>query len=185
MGVAGALAVRAERGALVRGAILATAFVFGAWIRLVFLPSAGSWDLEYWKAWTARADAAGVARVYGDADAVPSGHFLAQLRGAEPLWLVPYRGRDFVVDYPPLAMALWPYREFAARKQDVESQYWRVLEQIPKDPKKRPRTRKRLVNFLIASNREVPAAEIQAVVDKLTKDGKWKVGSNDELKYEL
>ena len=35
------------------------------------------------------------------------GHFVAQLRGAEPLWLVPYRGRDFVVDYPPLAMALW------------------------------------------------------------------------------
>jgi 2-polyprenyl-6-methoxyphenol hydroxylase-like FAD-dependent oxidoreductase len=30
-----------------------------------------------------------------------------------------------------LAMALWPYREFAARKQDVESQYRRVLEQIP------------------------------------------------------
>ena len=81
--------------------------MFGAWVRFVFLPSAGSWDMEYWKAWTARADAAGVARVYGDANAVPPGRFLAQLRGAEPLWLVPYRGRDFVVDYPPLAMALW------------------------------------------------------------------------------
>jgi 2-polyprenyl-6-methoxyphenol hydroxylase-like FAD-dependent oxidoreductase len=30
-----------------------------------------------------------------------------------------------------LAMALWPYREFTARKQDVESHYWRVLEHIP------------------------------------------------------
>jgi 2-polyprenyl-6-methoxyphenol hydroxylase-like FAD-dependent oxidoreductase len=30
-----------------------------------------------------------------------------------------------------LAMALWPYREFAATKQDVERFYWRVLEQIP------------------------------------------------------
>jgi hypothetical protein len=102
-----AIALRPERRALLRGAVLAAAFVFGAWVRVVFLPSAGSWDTEYWKAWTARADAAGVARVYGDADAVPPGHFLAQLRGAEPLWLAPYRGRDFVVDYPPLAMALW------------------------------------------------------------------------------
>lgn len=30
-----------------------------------------------------------------------------------------------------LAMALWPYAEFAARKQDVEGHYWKVLEQIP------------------------------------------------------
>jgi 2-polyprenyl-6-methoxyphenol hydroxylase-like FAD-dependent oxidoreductase len=30
-----------------------------------------------------------------------------------------------------LAMALWPYSEFAAKKQDVERSYWRVLEQIP------------------------------------------------------
>jgi hypothetical protein len=103
-----ALAVaRADRARFVRDAVLVAAFVGGAWVRVVFLPSAGSWDTEYWKAWTARADEAGVARVYGDADAVPPGHFLAQLRGAEPLWLIPYRGRDFVVDYPPLAMALW------------------------------------------------------------------------------
>jgi 2-polyprenyl-6-methoxyphenol hydroxylase-like FAD-dependent oxidoreductase len=30
-----------------------------------------------------------------------------------------------------LAMALWPYAKFAARKQDVEGHYWNVLEQIP------------------------------------------------------
>jgi hypothetical protein len=102
-----ALALRPDRRGLVRGSVLAAAFVLGAWVRVVFLPSAGSWDTEYWKAWTARADAHGVARVYGDTDAVPAGHFVAQLRGREPLWLVPYRGRDFVVDYPPLAMAAW------------------------------------------------------------------------------
>jgi hypothetical protein len=99
--------VRADRARFVRDAVLVAAFVGGAWVRVVFLPSAGSWDTEYWKAWTARANEAGVARVYGDADVVPPGHFLAQLRGTEPLWLTPYRGRDFVVDYPPLAMALW------------------------------------------------------------------------------
>jgi hypothetical protein len=107
LGLAAAAALRPEGRAFARGSLLAGAFVFGAWVRVVFLPSAGSWDTEYWKAWTARADAHGVARVYGDADAVPSGHFLAQLRGAEPLWLTTYRGREFVVDYPPLAMALW------------------------------------------------------------------------------
>lgn len=98
---------RARPGRFARDVLLVAAFVGGAWVRIVFLPSAGSWDTEYWKAWTARADAHGVARVYGDPDAVPPGRFLAQLRGEEPLWLVPYRGRDFVVDYPPLAMALW------------------------------------------------------------------------------
>ena len=105
--LAAALAMRAERRALLHASLAAAAFVFGAWVRIVFLPSAGSWDLEYWKAWTSRAEARGVARVYGEADAVPSGHFLAQLRGVEPLWRATYRGREFVVDYPPLAMGLW------------------------------------------------------------------------------
>lgn len=98
---------RADAARFARDAGLVAAFVCGAWVRVAFLPSAGSWDTEYWKAWTAQAAARGVANVYGDAGAVPPGRFLAQLRGAEPLWLVPYRGRDFVVDYPPLAMALW------------------------------------------------------------------------------
>jgi hypothetical protein len=105
--VAVAVALRPQRRDFWHGLLVAAALVFGVWIRLVFLPSAGSWDMEYWKAWTSRADAHGVARVYGDADAVPAGHFLAQWRGAEPLWRTTYRGRVFVVDYPPLAMGLW------------------------------------------------------------------------------
>lgn len=112
---AAAVLGREQPARVLRDLLIVAAFVAGAWVRVVFLPSAGSWDTEYWKAWTARADAHGVARVYGDADAVPSGHFLAQLRGAEPLWLVPYRGRDFVVDYPPLAMALWRWSWRAVR----------------------------------------------------------------------
>lgn len=121
LSAAGALA-RTQAARFLRDAALVAAFVGGAWVRIVFLPSAGSWDTEYWKAWTARADAHGVARVYGDADAVPPGHFVAQLRGAEPLWLVPYRGRDFVVDYPPLAMALWrwSWRTVTALAPDLD-----------------------------------------------------------------
>ena len=83
------------------------ATVFGFWVRLFFLPSAGSWDLEFWQAWTARATSHGVTQVYGDPDAVPPGHFLPQLRGEEPLWEVQSQDRSFLIDYPPLAMAAW------------------------------------------------------------------------------
>jgi hypothetical protein len=101
-GVAGA-----ERTVSCRLALLLAAALFGAWIRGAFLPSPGSWDTEYWKAWTLRAASDGVARVYGGPDAVPPGHALRQLRGQEELWKVRAFNRDFVVDYPPLAMALW------------------------------------------------------------------------------
>ena len=96
-----------------RLALILVALVFGAWVRGVFLPSPGSWDTEYWKAWMLRAASSGVARVYGDADAVPAGHVLAQLRGREELWKVRAFDRDFVVDYPPLAMALWRWSWWA------------------------------------------------------------------------
>jgi hypothetical protein len=86
---------------------LLAALVFGAWIRFYFLFSAGSWDTEYWKAWMTRAVGAGVARVYGEPDATPEGHFVPHLLGREKLFQIAYKGRDFVVDYPPLAMALW------------------------------------------------------------------------------
>ena len=86
---------------------LLAALVFGAWVRFYFLPSAGSWDTEYWKAWMTRAVDAGVPRVYGDSDATPEGHFVPHLLGREDLFQIEYKGRDFVVDYPPLAMALW------------------------------------------------------------------------------
>jgi hypothetical protein len=54
-----------------------------------------------------RAVSAGVARVYGESDATPEGHFVSHLLGREDLFQIEYKGRDFVVDYPPLAMALW------------------------------------------------------------------------------
>jgi hypothetical protein len=74
---------------------------------MYFLPSAGSWDTEYWKAWTMRACSHGVSNVYGDAGSVPEGHFFAQLRGDEAAWTLKMHGREFGVDYPPLAMFLW------------------------------------------------------------------------------
>ncbi len=90
-----------------RAVSLLAALVFGAWVRFYFLFSAGSWDTEYWKAWMTRAVGAGVARVYGERDATPEGHFVSHLLGREQLYQIAYKGRDFVVDYPPLAMALW------------------------------------------------------------------------------
>jgi hypothetical protein len=91
------------------GVLLLGALVFGAWVRLYFLPSAGSWDTEYWKAWMSRAVTAGVPRVYGDSDATPDGHFVSHLLGREKLFQIEYKRRDYVVDYPPLAMALWQW----------------------------------------------------------------------------
>ena len=86
---------------------LVAAALFGGWVRLYFLPSAGSWDTEYWKAWMTRASEHGVTRVYREPDATPPGHFFDQLWGREPLFRIDYRGRNLAVDYPPLAMALW------------------------------------------------------------------------------
>jgi len=88
------------------GALLA-AVILGIWVRLYFLPSAGTWDMEYVKAWTERAAGHGVTRVYGDPDAVRPGHFLPQLRGDEPLWRIESAGRRYLIDYPPLAMVAW------------------------------------------------------------------------------
>jgi hypothetical protein len=105
LGVSAALGFR-SRFYWIAASLLA-ALVFGAWVRFYFLPSAGSWDTEYWKAWMTRAVSAGVARVYGESDATPEGHFVPHLLGREDLFQIAYKGRDFVVDYPPLAMALW------------------------------------------------------------------------------
>jgi hypothetical protein len=93
---------RETRRAYGRAVLLVAAFVFGAWVRGAFLASAGSWDTEYWKAWTVRAADHGVTRVYGDPGAVPAGRLLAQMLGEEELWKVEFAGRPFVVDYPPL-----------------------------------------------------------------------------------
>jgi hypothetical protein len=98
---------RTDRRFFWKAALVLAAFLFGFWVRLYFLPSAGSWDNEYWKAWMMRTVSHGVTQVYGDADAVPEGRFMEQLLGRDKLWRVDYYGRDFAVDYPPLAMALW------------------------------------------------------------------------------
>jgi hypothetical protein len=114
-----ALALRTDAAArrqYTRAALLVTAFVFGAWVRGAFLASAGSWDTEYWKAWTIRAADHGVTRVYGDPGAVPPGRLLAQMRGEEELWKVEFAGRPFVVDYPPLAMFLWRWSYWAVAR---------------------------------------------------------------------
>lgn len=97
------------RRAFARDAALVAAFVFGASVRLLFLPSTGSWDTEYWKAWMHRTQEAGLTQAYGPAEAMPAGHALAQYRGAEEAWKTEWRGRQFVVDYPPLSMALWAW----------------------------------------------------------------------------
>ncbi|HET7747222.1 MAG TPA: hypothetical protein VFM29_07965, partial [Vicinamibacteria bacterium] len=96
-----------ERSRFVRLAAILAAFVLGGAARLYFLPSAGSWDVDYWKACAVRTDAHGVTRAYGDPDAVPPGHFLAQMRGSEPQWELPADGRSFVIDQPPGIMFLW------------------------------------------------------------------------------
>lgn len=97
------------------GAALAASLIFGMWVRIYFLPSAGSWDTEYWKAWTDRAVSHGTTHVYGDADAVGDGAFIDQMRGKDELWRTEYRGREFVVDYPPGAMAIWRWSWITVR----------------------------------------------------------------------
>ena len=94
---------------------LAASVIFGVWVRVYFLPSAGSWDTEYWKAWMARAVTHGTTHVYGDPDAVGEGEFFDQLGGRSELWRTNYRGREFVVDYPPGAMAMWRASWFLVR----------------------------------------------------------------------
>jgi hypothetical protein len=107
---------RASRGAYARALLLVAAFTFGAWVRGAFLASAGSWDTEYWKAWTIRATDHGVTRVYGDPGTSPAGRLLAQMRGEDDLWKVEFAGRPFVVDYPPLAMFLWRWSYWAVTR---------------------------------------------------------------------
>ena len=94
---------------------LAASVIFGLWVRVYFLPSAGSWDTEYWKAWMTRAVSHGTTHVYGGPDAVREGAFFDQLWGRSELWRTSYRGREFVVDYPPGAMAIWRWSWFLVR----------------------------------------------------------------------
>jgi hypothetical protein len=95
---------------------LAACVVFGAFVRGYFLPSTGAWDTEYWKAWSEQAVTHGVTQAYGDANSVPPGHFLAQLRGEEPRFQIEWRGRRFTIDYPPLALLLWKWSSGVASR---------------------------------------------------------------------
>ena len=90
-----------------RLAALLCALFIGSSARIYFLPSAGSFDTEYWKAWTQQATTYGLSQVYGSPETVPEGRFFPQLRGEEETWRAPYKGSEYGVDYPPLAMALW------------------------------------------------------------------------------
>lgn len=109
LGVGLALGLRRPRegASFGRAALLVAALVFGLVIRVEFLASAGSWDTDIWKAWMLRSVSHGLTRAYGDPGTVPEGHFWLQVRGEEPPWKIPHAGRDFVIDYPPLAILLW------------------------------------------------------------------------------
>jgi hypothetical protein len=102
---------RARRAGTLRawrlGVTLVAAAVFGAWVRAYFAPSPGSWDVDYWKACARRVMQSGWTRAYGDPDAVPAGHFIAQLTGREAPWEAPSFGKTFVIDQPPGVQALW------------------------------------------------------------------------------
>jgi hypothetical protein len=110
-GAAGlAIAMRADpptRRLIGRASLLVFAFLFGAWVRGVTLPSAGGWDTEYWKTWMLRAVSHGVAHAYGDPEPLDPARLLRQARGQEPMWKITREGRDYGIDYPPLAIAAW------------------------------------------------------------------------------
>jgi hypothetical protein len=82
---------------------ITAAFVFGAVVRGWFMPSAGSWDTEYWKGWTVRMESRGLTRVYGEPEGFDAGRFAARMRGEEPLLMI---RPGITIDYPPLTMAL-------------------------------------------------------------------------------
>jgi hypothetical protein len=82
-------------------------FLAGAWLRLYFITSHGSWDMEYWKAWASETANTGLTQAYGGPQTVPPGDFLPQLTGQKPRHQVSFRGREFPIDYPPLGLAAW------------------------------------------------------------------------------
>jgi hypothetical protein len=87
-------------------------FALGLLIRVVGLPSWGTFDVEVQKAWSARAADAGLADIYGPSDAAILE--LAARRG-QPVWSVEVPRTEFhwgsasyFVDYPPGSLVvLW------------------------------------------------------------------------------
>jgi hypothetical protein len=86
---------------------VAIAFGAGLFLRLYFISSHGSWDTDYRKAWASETVTMGITQAYGGTESVPDGEFLQQLTGKKPRFEVSFRDRDFVIDYPPLALAAW------------------------------------------------------------------------------
>jgi hypothetical protein len=130
VGVAGlAVALRGhrDRRGVGRLAALIAAGLLGCWIRAFFLPSAGSWDVDYWRAAMLQAQAHGIGGTYGGPDDVPEGRFLDQLTGRERVSSRVVLGRPIVVNYPPLAVALWTWswrmaERWAPRLEPIEAQ---------------------------------------------------------------
>ena len=100
---------RASARHVARLALLIAAGLFGCWVRAYFLPSAGSWDVDFWRTAMLHGKRTRVlGGAYGGPDDVPEGHLLAQLTGKrDPSPCPQILGRPIVVNYPPLAVAMW------------------------------------------------------------------------------
>jgi hypothetical protein len=116
-----------ERAGVARLAFLVVAGIFGAWVRAYFLPSAGSWDVDFWRTAILNGSAHGYTSTYGGPDDVPEGHLRAQLTGKEPVSLPSMVGRPIVVNYPPLTITMWTAwwrlaQRWGARLESIEAQ---------------------------------------------------------------
>jgi hypothetical protein len=100
------LARRGERRSWSDAGIV-LALVFGAWVRVVFAASTGSWDTDYWRAWMHRTSQVGVVQAYGPGESFSIVRVRDELAGRKEIFQVEEGGRRFVIDYWPLALVLW------------------------------------------------------------------------------
>jgi hypothetical protein len=126
-GLAVALVRARERSSIARLALLIAAGLFGCWVRAYFLPSAGSWDVDFWRTAILNGSAHGYTQTYGGPDDVPEGHLRAQLTGKEPVSLPSMVGRPIVVNYPPLTITMWTLwwqlaQRWGVRLESIEAQ---------------------------------------------------------------
>jgi len=116
-----------DRSSVARLALLVVAGLFGCWVRAYFLPSAGSWDVDFWRTAILNGSAHGYTRTYGGPDDVPAGHLRAQLTGKEKVSLPSMVGRPIVVNYPPLTITMWTLwwrlaERWGVRLEPIEAQ---------------------------------------------------------------
>jgi hypothetical protein len=126
-GLAVALVRARERSSVARLALLIAAGLFGCWVRAYFLPSAGSWDVDYWRTAILNGSAHGFGQTYGGPDDVPEGHLLAQLTGKERVSTPSMVGRPIMVNYPPLTITMWTLAwrmaaRWGVRLESIEAQ---------------------------------------------------------------